>query len=279
MKKKLIFVFILFFSSFGIIRSADAYNAWRNFHWARTSNPFTLTVGDNVSSGWDSYLKTAALDWTQSKVLDIALAFGKTNNTLGYYTPRFCKATKGRVEVCSHKYGSTGWLGVASVWTSSGGHITAGTVKMNDSYFSQSKYNTPEWKNLVMCQEIGHTLGLAHQDENISNANLGSCMDYTSRPATNQHPNAMDYSTLEYLYKHLDSANSYAKATTRVVSAQSLEDSNNPRDWGREIFRSENRRTSLFEKKLGDGGIVFRHVFWVEPQNDGQREQDHKFRG
>jgi hypothetical protein len=26
-----------------------------NYHWARTSNPFTLKLGDNVSSAWDSY--------------------------------------------------------------------------------------------------------------------------------------------------------------------------------------------------------------------------------
>jgi hypothetical protein len=40
-----------------------------------------------------------------------------------------------------------------------------------------------------MCQEVGHTFGLDHQDENFNNTNLGTCMDYTNDPSTNQHPN------------------------------------------------------------------------------------------
>lgn len=28
----------------------SATHAWGNYHWARTINPFTLKVGDNVSS-------------------------------------------------------------------------------------------------------------------------------------------------------------------------------------------------------------------------------------
>ncbi|MDP9369948.1 MAG: hypothetical protein M3Q03_17030, partial [Chloroflexota bacterium] len=35
---------------------AGATHAWGNYHWARTSNPFTLMAGDNVHSTWDPYL-------------------------------------------------------------------------------------------------------------------------------------------------------------------------------------------------------------------------------
>src|SRR6266567_7362536 len=35
-------------------------------HWARTANPFTIKLGDNVSSAWDSYLAVASSDWTLS---------------------------------------------------------------------------------------------------------------------------------------------------------------------------------------------------------------------
>jgi hypothetical protein len=45
----------------------------------------------------------------------------------------------------------------------------------------------------VSCQEVGHTLGLDHQDENFNNANLGTCMDYKNNQSTNQHPNKHDY--------------------------------------------------------------------------------------
>lgn len=37
---------------------------------------------------------------------------------------------------------------------------------------------------LVTCQEVGHTFGLDHRDENFDNGNLGTCMDYTNDPGT-----------------------------------------------------------------------------------------------
>ena len=34
---------------------ASASHSCGNYHWARTANPFTLKLGDNVSSAWDSW--------------------------------------------------------------------------------------------------------------------------------------------------------------------------------------------------------------------------------
>ena len=59
----------------------------------------------------------------------------------------------------------------------------------------------------MICQEIAHDFGLDHQDENFSNPNLGTCMDYTSDPEgppSNEHPNQHDYDQLESIYSHLD---------------------------------------------------------------------------
>jgi hypothetical protein len=50
-----------------------------------------------------------------------------------------------------------------------------------------------------MCQEVGHTLGLDHQDDVFDNPTLRTCMDYTSDPSTSQHPNRHDYEELELL--------------------------------------------------------------------------------
>ena len=33
-----------------------ASHSWANYHWARTSNPFPLSLGDNVSGSWDQHL-------------------------------------------------------------------------------------------------------------------------------------------------------------------------------------------------------------------------------
>jgi hypothetical protein len=237
----------------GMTGFAYASHSWGSYHWGRTANPLTLRLADNVAANWDPYLATASADWTLSSVLDTVVVPG-TNN------PKNCRATNGRVEVCSSKYGNTGWLGIASVWAS-GNHIVQGTVKLNDTYFNTAKYNTPAWRQLVTCQEIGHTFGLDHQDENFSNANLGSCMDYTNDPSTNQHLNAHDYEQLEAIYAHLDSSNTSAGVMT---SSGADIDTSNPSEWGRAIRTEKHGKPSLFERNLGNGQKVFTFVTWAE---------------
>jgi hypothetical protein len=254
-----LFAFVFFITG---TQTASANHTWGNYHWARTTNPFTLKLGDNLTSSWDSYLVTTSMDWRGSTVLDTEIVPGNTNNTKGRNTPKNCTPTSGRGEICNAKYGATGWLGIASIWTS-GDHITAGTVKLNDTYYNTATYNTPAWKNLVMCQEVGHIFGLGHQDEVFDNPNLNTCMDYTNSPDSNQHPNAHDYELLEQIYSHTDN-------TTTLTNSVSLlaANSNNPADWGIEVRRSDNGRSSVFMKDLGNGNRVLRHVYWVEPRGN-----------
>ncbi len=239
----------------GGVHVAFADHAWGTYHIARSSNPFVVTLGDNLSVAWDSYLAVASQDWSQSSVLDTVI-------TPGQSPLKNCKPVLGRVELCNSKYGQNGWLGIASIWTS-GDHITQSTVKMNDTYFAQRTYNTPAWKQLVLCQEIGHAFGLDHQDEAFANANLGTCMDYTNSPADNQHPNLHDYDMLEQLYAHFDSSST--AITSAPAEAPGLLDMNNMSEWGKEIHRSADGRASLFERELGGGHHVYTHVFWAIP--------------
>jgi hypothetical protein len=208
--------------------AASANHSWGSYHWGRTANPFTLTVIDSTSSGWTSYVNTAVGDWSSSAVLNLS----KTTGT----AKRRCPAVSGKIQVCNDTYGNNGWLGVASIWTASGStHIAQATTKLNDTYFNSPTYNTPAYRQLVACQEIGHDFGLDHQDENFSNANLGTCMDYTSSPSSNQHPNQGDYDQLLCIYDpskngstlststhscrgtgHLDSSNSYSNGIVQA---------------------------------------------------------------
>lgn len=267
MNKKQIFsigssvvVVVLFVSLFVV--SALANHSWGLYHWGRTVNPFTLKLGDNISSAWDGYLVTSSNDWSQSSVLDTTIVFGNTS-------PRTCKPTAGRVEVCNNKYGKNGWLGVASIWINSSGHITQGTVKMNDSYFNAAPYNTSVWKNSVMCQEVGHTFGLDHQDENFGNLPLGSCMDYSSDPTLNQHPNQHDYEQLETIYGHLDLTNTISQVSLsklgQLVRAGIKEvNAKEDEEWGKIIRKSHDKRNSLYEKDLGRGEKVYTFVIWAD---------------
>ena len=162
--------------------------------------------------------------------------------------------------MCSANYGGA-WLGLAQIWVS-GLHIVQGAVKVNDTYFNTATYNKPAWRNLVMCQEVGHTLGLAHQDENFSNAPLGTCMDYSSDPSPNQHPNAHDYEELELIYAHLDGTTtvSSSKAGSQLPPAMRDIDFAGPGQWGRLVATTRNGRTALYELDFGGGHKVFTFV-------------------
>src|SRR5215212_6061315 len=91
---------------------AAANHSWNGYHWARTANPFTIKLGDDVSSAWDAYLSQASTDWSKSTSGNPV----RTRLVPGSTTPKKCAATLGRVEVCNAAYGNRGWLGVASVW-------------------------------------------------------------------------------------------------------------------------------------------------------------------
>ncbi|HKG44448.1 MAG TPA: hypothetical protein VKB10_09435 [Gaiellaceae bacterium] len=190
--------------------AALANHSWGGYHWARTANPFTLQLGDNVSGPWDNMFRTASNDWTQATVMNTSVVAGAAR-------PKNCRPTTGRVEVCNASYGNTGWLGVAQIWLTGGAHIVQGAVKNNDYYFGSSSYrynNTAEMQH-VICQEIGHTFGLDHQDE--SGISLNTCMDYyhnTSASDTKStHPNSHDYQQLSTIYQHLDSTTTVRAAT------------------------------------------------------------------
>lgn len=263
MIKKASPVSLFAFALFAIVSfapSASADHSWGGYHWAHSSAPLSLKLGDNVSAKWDQYLGLASSDWSASSVLGTAVVAGRTN-------PKNCRAVSGRVEVCSGRYGGTGWLGIASVWVS-GSHITQGTVKLNDTYFDTAKYNTPAWRKYVACQEIGHTFGLDHQDEAFSNANLGTCMDYTNDPSgsslgqlSNEHPNAHDYGMLESIYSHLDSGTTASRAP--ASSGQEV-DYSDPSTWGTRIREARHGRSSIYERDLGRGGKVFTFVTWAD---------------
>ena len=236
--------------------SASATHSWGGYHWARTTNPFTLKLSDNVSSVWDPILATTSSDWSKSIVLDTTIVVGQAN-------PKNCRPTSGRVEVCNSTYGNTGWLGVAQIWITGGLHITQGTVKLNDTYFNTPTYNTTAWRNLVSCQEVGHTFGLAHQDENFNNANLGTCMDYTNDPSTNQHPNQHDYEELEIIYSHLDSTTTIGSA---LPGNSANGDLNAPSEWGTLVRTSVDGRASTYVRELAGGQLMVTFVIWADSE-------------
>ena len=247
---------------------ANATHSWGGYHWSRTGNPFTVSFGNNLTSNWSPYLSTASSDWS--------ITSGACNNpqnpvrgtvVAGGGGGRKCRPVAGRVEVCNSTYGNNGWLGIAQIWLT-GLHITQGAVKVNDTYFNTAQYNTPAWRSFVMDQEVGHTLGLDHQDVDFNNPDLldacgrGSCMDYSADPSNNTKPNQHDYDELVIIYNHADAASVGPAAS--ISSGQAAdEDMDNETAWGR-ATRFEKGKPLVYERELGNGDKVLTYVTWAQ---------------
>lgn len=251
--------------------STSATHQWGTYHWARTSNPFTLRVGNNITSAWTSQYNTALSDWSASSVMNLTSIAGTGG--------RNCKMTLGTVQVCNRTYGNNGWLGLASINITGGTHITQGSAKMNDTYFNTSTYNNPNEKLHVMCQEIGHTFGLGHTSEDGSSQN--TCMDYFSNTEANAgstlstHPNAHDYSLLASMYSHLDSTTTVGFSVSGPGNSSNA--SENPNDWGRLTSQSANGRSSTYEVDHFNANKTITHVFWTEERAEQCRGCDHRY--
>lgn len=179
--------------------------SWNGYHWAHTGN-LAIMIGNNTSSAWTSYLTAAEAKWSTDKIIDYVATPGMTS-------AGSCAPIYGTVQVCSGNYGATGYLGYTQVWTS-GTQIIEATIKLNDYYFSQSKYNTAAFRQQVACQEMGNALGLDDLDHNYTNANAGTCMDYTNDPSgkkgtngklANTTADATDFKRLDAIYAKKDS--------------------------------------------------------------------------
>jgi hypothetical protein len=256
---------------------ASANHSWGNYHWARSTSTLPLTVNKALSGTWGTYVDTAInTDWNNRSVLRLTgkAAPGGTN-------AKKCSPISGQILVCNNTYGQRGWLGIATIWADSSNHITAGTTKLNDSYFNSATYNKPEWRRLVACQEIGHDFGLAHQDETFGNVNLGSCMDYTNAPAggtlngfnygpSNEHPNSHDTAQLDTIYQHTDSYSTNGAATNFAIRQPgqrvppALPDpGDSEAEWGSAVHHDGKGRPDQFVRPLANGGQMITHVFWT----------------
>ena len=299
-----------------------ADHSWGTYHWARTSNPFNLKVGNNMTGSWPGYYSAAIADWNcdfnpdtnsckqKRTVLNLITVPGSSGKR--------CNAVSGTVQVCNGKYGYNGWLGLATIWLASGtDHITQGTTKMNDSYFSLSTYNNPNEKRHVVCQEVGHTFGLDHQDE--SGADFNTCMDYFSNTgvnATNTHsikPNAGDYDELLCKYvSSSDAANYVDSAGNTLVYGHTITsttgththsctvaghldstntaaasiasspagkgaDTDDPNEWGTLVSQSANGRSSTYERYEADGSTRITHVYWTVEAAQSCPGCDHRY--
>ncbi|SMQ69894.1 hypothetical protein SAMN06297468_2076 [Altererythrobacter xiamenensis] len=266
-----------------------AHHQWGTYAWA--NGPVTAPVVDNTDSRWTAYVDQAVADWNASPHISAAIESGNNSS---------CSMVTGTIQVCNGDYGANGWLGLASIAISSG-KIIAGTTKLNDNYFERAAYNTYSWRQLVTCQEIGHDYGLGHQNENFSTDETLSCMEYTSWPQDNEHPDAHDYEELGWMYgggtggdggdtgdggtggggkgggkgggggggKPDGTGGGKGKNKARVALPAV---GNTPDTWGRPVDYLPNGKPFKFEKSVA--GVKFvTHVTWTPDDYEGGHDE------
>ncbi len=142
------------------------------FKW-RAHAPFTMTIVSSVADpALQSALTASMGDWSASSVVDMV------------YGPQ---PKRGIYVKVVESYNS-GWNGL-TVISNDHGYIVGATIylnRTNTDQFSQT------FKQHVVCQELGHALGLDHQD-----GVMDSCMGPN---ADAPHPNARDFADLEAMY-------------------------------------------------------------------------------
>lgn len=269
---KLTLIAFAFLSMILFPGASSANHSWGTYHWARTSNPFKLKIGNNLTTtSWAGHFRTSNTDWSKSTVLDLIEVPGTSNKR--------CSMVAGTVQVCNSTYGNNGWLGLASINITGGDHITQGTAKMNDTYFNSATYNNPNEKLHVMCQEVGHTFGLGHTSEDGSSQN--TCMDYFSNTGANAtsttstHPNQHDYDLLASKYAHLDTTTTVSAATSAFSASEEVTD--NPNSWGQLMSQSANGRSSTYGREHRNGSRTITHVYWTEEAAEVCHGCDHRY--
>lgn len=234
---------------------AIANHSWSTYHWSTTDGVARPPVVDNTVGAWKPRVALAVQDWNASANIQSTLTTGTTNQ-------KRCAMKAGTIQVCNAAYGNTGWLGIASI-SLSGGHIAAGTTKLNDTYFNTAQYSSESWKQLVTCQEIGHDYGLGHQDEDFSTDSTRSCMDYTSLPAGNEHPDSHDMGQLSVIYGgHSHAAASTADSGPGRGQPMDIETGDSPAEWGKAIGRDAAGRANEFVRNF-NGYTIITHVTWA----------------
>ena len=144
--------------------AAGANHAWivngRAVHWASTVNPAQIDLGDNLNDPvWDSQRYVPAFSWSYGTLLSGELGLSpvlRVNTHAG-------QLASNEVEMYDGYYGRAGWVGQAILSSiDSQGHIGDASIQLNRSYSL-----SPQEKHAAINHEVGHTLGLGHENGTV----------------------------------------------------------------------------------------------------------------
>ncbi len=152
-----------------------AFHLWSGYHWPTGS------------------LSPAGKDRTRSVLYDVTAGVQEWQ-ALG--TPIQPTEAGGKADITVKEASSTIWLGLARIFIDGEGHISKGEVLLNTRALATFG---PAAADHVLCQEIGHVLGLDHNRTTVI-----SCMNDQAPLGSATSPDAHDAETLNFIYAHLD---------------------------------------------------------------------------
>lgn len=229
---------------------SNATNTWKN-----KGQGLELLLLNALDETWQDEFVAAVADWNESPSLVLTTESATVESA--------CSQKDDVMKVCNGNYGETGWLGINELLSTKpeGGEIVSSVAKMNEYYLRNADNDERQY---TMCHEIGHGFGLPHTDENFNNPDLGNCLDYTTTPSNNLHPDESNFAFLAELYgsfrrtlrvanrlhfrrRHLLSHELYYKALAELEQ-----------EWSADVAASANgssrRLTSkTYTKTLADG--------------------------
>jgi hypothetical protein len=214
---------------------AGANHAWyvdgRPVHWASTVDPAVIDLGDNLDDPvWDSLRFVPSWVWSATTLPSGGLGPSPYLRV----STRTGGLPSNEVEMYDDFYGDNGWVGQATLtFIDSEGHIHGATIELNRSYLL-----TQSEKHAAINHEVGHTLGLTHQDATVMCAVLCGI----------ENPVAHDYEVLDSVNSHTDAYD------TTIPDAQT------PARVGRTRVRRDGPRALVYTTRLRGGGAraVFR---------------------
>ncbi len=177
MIKKILVVAVALATLLTVATVASADHSWNGYHWP--SDNLSPTVVDKTSSLYD--VPAAITEWSG------------LNTPI---QPEMATSSKGNITVTEAF--SPFWLGLARIFIEDG-HITKGEVKLNTRLLNSYPAAAADH---VLCQEIGHVLGLDHnRDGATGGAPDNSCMnDSLATLGLYTAPNGHDTDTLKLIY-------------------------------------------------------------------------------
>jgi hypothetical protein len=173
MMKRLLIALVLLAIPTGV---ALAEHSWATYHWP------------------DDKLSPSVKDRTSDSLYDVPVEVAEW---AGLGTPIQPGMADKKGEITVKEASNIFWLGLARIFIDDAGHITKGEVQLNTRLLAGYP-NAKDATEHVLCQELGHVLGLDHQ------RGSDSCMDDTAPLGSVTSPNGHDKVELKSIYSHDD---------------------------------------------------------------------------